>query len=279
MKKILSVFVVVLFYMGSIAQTSNNESKNKLSTEKKSILLKTISISIKEEGGANGASVAWHPLKKKYYAAKAGNKIFPMVVADERGSIVSQPDLTTMVDVRGLWYNPNSKTIEGNCYDDGGFFEYVISKTGEMVFEAKTTKQGFNQPTENSQGAYDKTSNRILFIDNGVVTYWNKADSMIKPLVELNFQGKQTEQNFYDNYNEHFIGITNTVGKEIIVLNVTNKTIEFYNIKTGKKTFEATIPNDVELYSTFNFSFTNGQFFFYDKTTKTWNGYKLEGIK
>ena len=33
-------------------------------------------------GGSNGASVAWNPVSKKYYAAMAGNRDFPLEIFD-----------------------------------------------------------------------------------------------------------------------------------------------------------------------------------------------------
>jgi len=62
-------------------------------------LKKIITLEITEEGGANGAAVAWHPIQKKYYTAMAGNSEFPMVVFDAKGKKVFEDGITTQYDV------------------------------------------------------------------------------------------------------------------------------------------------------------------------------------
>ena len=66
-----------------------------------------------EGSGSNGASVAWHPVLKRYYAAFAGNADFPLGIFDEKGKRLSADNLTTQIDVRGLWYNENPGRIDG----------------------------------------------------------------------------------------------------------------------------------------------------------------------
>src|SRR4051812_44622439 len=75
-----------------------------------------------EMPGTRGASVAWHPIQKKYYASFAGNVDFPMGVFDATGKRVSADELKTQADTRGLWYDPAKKTIAGNGYSDFGWF-------------------------------------------------------------------------------------------------------------------------------------------------------------
>ena len=66
-------------------------------------LKKVITLEITEEGGSNGAAVAWHPVQKKYYAAMSGNSEFPMGVFDAQGKKVFEDGITTQYDVGGLW--------------------------------------------------------------------------------------------------------------------------------------------------------------------------------
>ena len=48
-------------------------------------LKQILKLEIPMEGGANGASVTWHPVLKRYYAAMAGNKIYSLGVYDPTG--------------------------------------------------------------------------------------------------------------------------------------------------------------------------------------------------
>ena len=71
--------------------------------------------------GTRGGAVVWHPLQKKYYAAFAGNWKFPMAVFDISGKLLSNEDLTTFEDLRGMWYVPKLKKICGNGYSEIGW--------------------------------------------------------------------------------------------------------------------------------------------------------------
>jgi hypothetical protein len=87
-------------------------------------LKKVLELKITEPGGANAASVAWHPVQKKYYAAQAGNADFPLGVFDVKGKMLSNSTQTTLFDIRGLWYNAKTKTLQANGYNDFGWTEY-----------------------------------------------------------------------------------------------------------------------------------------------------------
>ncbi|MGH2553518.1 MAG: hypothetical protein ACRDEB_07370, partial [Chitinophagaceae bacterium] len=56
--------------------------------------------------GTRGAAVVWHPVQNKYYAAFAGNMGYPLAIFNAAGKRLSDEYQTTMVDMRGMWYNP-----------------------------------------------------------------------------------------------------------------------------------------------------------------------------
>lgn len=116
--------------------------------------MKVIELKVPKEGGANGAGIVWHPIQKKYYAAMAGNKSFSLAVFDEKGHLLSSPDQSALLDVRGLWYNSKTKTIQANGYDAAGWWEYQLDNKG-MPTSIKELKSGKNQPDAQSCGAYD----------------------------------------------------------------------------------------------------------------------------
>ena len=99
---------------------------------------KVLELKIKGEGGANGASVAWNSVLKQYYCAVAGNSDFPMSVFNASGTLVSDSTLKTLVDVRGLWYNSITKTLQANCYNDAGWITYKLDTKG--IPDRKSTR-------------------------------------------------------------------------------------------------------------------------------------------
>ncbi len=115
MQKSLFFLLILFTALGSFAQ-------------KPVALKKVLSLPLGGEDGSNGASVVWHPVQKKYYASFAGNSIFPFGVFDAKGKKLSDDSQEAMFDVRGLWYNPITKTIQANGYSDYGWGEYKLDK-------------------------------------------------------------------------------------------------------------------------------------------------------
>ena len=108
--------------------------------------------------GKRGGAVIWHPLQKKYYAVFAGNQTYPLAVFDFAGKRLSGDDLTTLEDLRGLWYNPTLKKICGNGYNDNGWFSYKLDAKG-IPAEAEIYAAGMNQPGEQSVGVFNTDLN------------------------------------------------------------------------------------------------------------------------
>jgi hypothetical protein len=132
--------------------------------------------------GTRGAGVAWHPVQKKYYASFAGNVDYPMAVFDAMGKRLSDDELVTQVDTRGLWYNPVTKLLCGNAYNDGGWFTYTLETT-DIPSGIEVVKQGMNQPAPQCQGVYNIASKQVMFLYLSQVYMYNNdgepVDSMV----------------------------------------------------------------------------------------------------
>jgi len=134
------------------------------------------------DGGNNGANVAYNPEKKLYYAVYAGNAEYPLETFDARGTSLSQTEAGN--DMRGLWYNSKTGTLEGNCYADGGIVKLYIDDLGYATGEASAIFKGDNhQPDDQAVGVYDGKK-EILFYSSGLVSgYSRKNGKLTKTLV------------------------------------------------------------------------------------------------
>lgn len=235
-------------------------------------LNKVVSIEIKETGGANGACVVWHPIQKKYYAAMAGNKGFPMVVTDATGKILSETDTKTGADMRGMWYNPKTKNIYGNTYNMMGIVQLKINKTGLMGGSPETVSE-FDQPDEQSFAVLDPIADAIMVLDDGVIKVQKKGKTDFEDLVQLKFEGFDDRDSFSDKYVNYSFAYTSQ--KDFVVVNMESHQLEFYDKKSGEKKLTVSIPDEVDLYEQFNFCYTNNLFFFFNKDSRIWTGYKL----
>ncbi|MBK8090152.1 MAG: hypothetical protein IPK31_20790 [Chitinophagaceae bacterium] len=232
------------------------------------------------EGGANGAAIVYHPKEKLYYAAQAGNKIFPLVIFDKDGDILSAEDQATLIDVRGLWYNPKTKKIGGNGYDAFGWFTYDLNKKG-LPETIEVFKEGSYQPDKNSAGVLNTEDNEVLFLDGLNITCYNTDGTDKRKTIQLHIgsmnskDGVQTTTtDFESNYNTRSLIYTGTKGAEIGLLNITKKQVELYDIKTGYMSQIVKLPVDFELETYFNFTFCNDIYWVFNKQSRKWMGYK-----
>jgi hypothetical protein len=231
-------------------------------------------------GGANGAAVVYYPKEKLYYAAQAGNKEFPLIIFNKDGKIVSEEGQSTLIDVRGLWYNPKSKDLEGNGYDDFGWFSYDLNKKG-LPEKIKINKQGQSQPDKNSAGVLNTKDEEVLFLDGlNVVCYTTDGNDKHKSIqIHIGAMNSKEDQNksiedFEKDYNTRSIIYTEIKGAEIGFLNVDKKQVELYSIETGYMSQIIKLPVDFKLETYFNFSYSNEIFWVFDKESRKWKGYR-----
>lgn len=251
-------------------------------TNEGTTLAQVMKLAIDRPGGANGANIAWNPVLKRYYAAQAGNEVFPLEVFDMHGNRVSSSTLETMFDVRGFWYNPNTKTMQVNGYNDFGWAEYKLDNNG-MPVAARKLSVAASQPDAQSAGAYDSKDNMLLFFDFSSISL--EGHSMKTGATEKNIPlylgiknkndyDETVQNNIKSYYNENAIVYTGIQHAEVGLLNYADKQIELYNIETGLMTKVLKLPEDAPVQASLNFSYCNGIFWLFDKTSRVWYGYK-----
>lgn len=247
-------------------------------------LSKQLSLYIPGENGSNSGAVAWHPKFKRYYTSMIGNATYPMAIFSDKGHLIDG-NFEAGADLRGLWYNANSKQIEYNCYDDGGVGHYILNATGEII-NRETDKEGMFQPTDQSVGTYNDKDKLYLFPDNKFVVYSYKTiggEIEGRTTLYLNCSSKKqadelSDQDMEDRQDERNTSIlyTGIKDSEYAVLNADMKVIELYSAKTGLMTDKKRLPESFStpLYYGFNFSYANGYWWFFNKDNRTWEGYK-----
>ncbi len=249
------------------------------SAKKHKTLTKVMILKADRVGGANGAAVAWDPEHQKYYTAMAGNTYFPMFVYNAEGKIISDNTLETMFDIRGLWYNPTSKTLQSNGYNDFGLAEYKMDDK-DIPQSISKLPIATHQPKQ-SQGAYDAEHNVIYFYDynsSGLTREDLKGDTATVAL-HLGVKKKSkikgtTNSEVRNNYNENACVYTGIPKAEIGLLNSKNRQIELYNINTGLLKKVLKLPADAPVEASLNFSYSNGTYWLFDKKKREWRGYQ-----
>lgn len=273
MKKFIPLIIALAFiYSGSLeAQTR---------TLKQVMELQMPKTAEDELCGTRGASVCWNPVTKKYYAAFCGNSGFPMGVFTAAGKRVSDDNLTTMEDLRGMWYNSDAKILVANGYSDIGWLTYDLDITG-IPSKINYLFTDMHQPTAQSVGAYDARLKYVLFLDKSRVMMYNifarVADSIQIHWGRKKSQGPGEDENELEeneDYNNTNIVATGIKDAEFGLLNTVEKQIELYAAKEGYLQQTLKLPDSAPVESSFNFAFSNGIYWLFDITNRKWIGYK-----
>lgn len=248
---------------------------------KKVMELKMPRTTADENPGTRGGSVVWHPIQKRYFANFCGNATYPLAFFDVTGKLLSEDNLSCQVDLRGIWFNPIKKLIQGNGYGEIGWVSYQFDKNG-IPNQVNTIREGMFQPGEHAVGFYHPLKNKVIFLSGKEVYYYSPVDQSVSDTLLLHWgrtkaEGPAEEDYIYETpeaYNYTSLVFTGIKAAEIGVLNADARAIELYDEKTGFLTRRLTIPEAVPVESAFNFSFANGIFWLFSIEARTWIGLK-----
>lgn len=227
----------------------------------------TLTFTIKQEDGSNGAGVAYNPKKKIYYCAMAGNASFPLEAFSNGINIYEG---ITGFDARGLWYNEKDNTLEGNTYNNEGIYAINLDDKGVPTGFAEY-KFPTGHSDGNAVGTYDAATGTVLYFDNatGTVTRYKRTTGKLSgsPVALKKCPVAFTDLNSAMIY-------TGEKGYEIGVYDFVGANIYFFD-KKGNYTAMSSLGSDAPYNEMFNFSYANGYVFLFDKDMKEWWGYQV----
>jgi len=226
----------------------------------------TITLTITQGDGTNGASVAHNPSKNIYYCAIAGNTAYPLEAFSKSENIYQG---TIGFDARGLWYNEKENTIEGNNYDGQGIYSIPLDGKGLPSGEAEYKYAG-GQPEAQAVGVYDAATGTILYFDiaNEQIIRYKRTSG--KPGKPLTLKGCPAD---YENISSAMI-YTGQKGYEFGIFDFMDAKVYFFD-KKGNYTATSTMGDDAPYNDLFNFSYANGYVFLFDTGMKEWLGSKV----
>ncbi|MBL6964040.1 MAG: hypothetical protein ISR55_09455 [Bacteroidetes bacterium] len=221
---------------------------------------------MKGDNGNNGTAVTYNPKHDIYYAAFAGNSVFPLETFDKYGKHIDR--VKTGFDVRGLWYNSKSKRIEGNAYDGAGLYYKTLNSSGFPDDYAYPIIENNEMPNSNSVGAYSPKKKEIYYLFGKEIKVYKRKNYEYKGSISLDIPYNSK------NINTTTILFTGVKNMEFGILDEGNQSLLLFN-KKGEHQGSVSINASFSLPEMFNVSFTNGYLFIFNKDRREWLGYQV----
>lgn len=222
-----------------------------------------------EHQGGNMSGVAYNPALDLYYSVRAGNVSFPIYTYDGDGNLLTTNQAG--FETRGLWWNPNTTSLEGNSGFGQGYHIFYLDASGYALSTGTTDPTSNFQPDVQSEADYDYDADEVLYYYNGSVYRTSRTTGGLLgsyvitglPAITLNWT---------------FVGYTGFPGAEIMVYDYDNKIVYLVDKTTGVYSKSVQLPGDAPGQSYLNTSYSNGHIWInnagYDDPGE-WVSYKI----
>lgn len=218
-------------------------------------------------GAGTPLGVAYNPLKELYYTTGGGYNQAGLLTFDKNGNLLH--DNYAGFDFRGLWWNPNINSLEGNGYGNySGYRTVDLDANGYALSTGINNPVGLNQPDEQSIGDYDYDLNQVVFYNEGkIYKYDRNTGTLIETLDITGLPGS------FSNLNLYFAGFSGVKGAEIVVLDYVTKQVYFIDKTTGMFSTSVQLPSSAPTNDYYMTSIANGHIWISDNTV--WHSYKI----
>lgn len=138
----------------------------------------SVSLILDMSGNSNETGIAYDPVAGLYYGGTAGSSSLTGRTWDSTG--VLQSATTLGIDIRGVWYNPNTGTVETNTYNASSAFpEYglmTVNTGSNGEWGGSGTKQTSISGIASVQSTADYDAGRNVLYSRGTNATVNIAD-------------------------------------------------------------------------------------------------------
>ncbi|MEM8585680.1 MAG: hypothetical protein AAGF87_15480, partial [Bacteroidota bacterium] len=116
-----------------------------------------------DAGNPGRIGVAYNPIEDVYYIARGGNPSFLIITYAPDGTQLAS--IAAGVDVRGLWWNPNTNSLQANLFGTAGYTTLNLDGSGFPDGTSTSIITGQNQPMDQSSGSYNPMTDEVVFFD------------------------------------------------------------------------------------------------------------------
>lgn len=250
---------IVLFLLGACTAITATAQKTPLYNAKTDL-----SYFVEGTDGYNGLSVAYHPEQRYYYCVFAGNGAYPLEVFDETGRQVYAT--TAGQDMRGLWYNPKTKSLGGTIFNFGGLFSIDVLEGGTPGIPNMTSFV-FPGPDAQAVAVLDPVKQEVFCYRDGSI--YPVALKSVKKKKPIALKGCPVA---FDLLNPNAMIYTGYKNYEFGLLDYLNGKVYYFN-RSGKYTHTTTLPREIPNAEMFRFAFCNDRIWLYNVDERIWYSY------
>jgi hypothetical protein len=210
--------------------------------------------------------VTYNPLKNLYYWTSGGYASNPVATYNSSGGSTVAVGMGNQ-DWRGLWWNSNTNTLEGNCFNSNGIFTVGIDPVNGYALSGSAIVATNQQPGPQSGGQYDPVNNQVLYYNGALaIAKYSRATGMLITTVAITGlpagYGSISPFGFY----------TGIPGMEYAIFDYTNRRAYYVNYNTGAYVSTVQFPATAGAPSNYAISYANGLFFIHDGVN--WVGFR-----
>jgi hypothetical protein len=213
----------------------------------------------------NQAGVAYNPDENLYYTVRAGSSGYTLYTFDETGTQVAAN--TANFDFRGLWWNPNTSSLEGSSFAANGYRRVDLDANGYALSTGTNDPASNDQPDSQSQADYDYALDEVIYYNNGSIYKTSRTTgAYIGSAIPITGLPGNT-------LNSTFVGYTGIPGGEVLIYDYVNKAVYFVDKTTGIYSHSVQLPVSAPGQSYLNTSYANGHIWISDGSL--WYSYKI----
>jgi len=225
-----------------------------------------IDLVVSSSGTLNRSGVAFHQVFRLYYSVNAGSNSYPIDTYNDEGNLLFSP--SQGFDYRGVWFNPNASSIEGNGFSTAGIFIHNIDiNTGEPLGSGATVLPA-NQPSPQSNGDMDVADNLLIYYSDSAIYRYNRMTNNAVDTIQLTNLPVDPSA-----LNDNTVLYTGCANQEYAVYDMMNKRVLYIDKATGEYNGATQLPVTAPEAGAFNLSYANNRLWVFDRGNRTWKSY------
>jgi len=214
--------------------------------------------------------IVYNPDRNLYYGTYGGNTSVPIDVWNSAGTRLATIT-PSGYDFRGAWWNPTTRQLEANAFDNTSIAAKPIDNNGYPVATTVTTIFATgNGLSPQNLAAFDPVNNELIYYSGGVIKRVSRANNAT--IASATVMGLPVASSAL---NSNIVLYTGCSGKEYALYNANAKAVYFVSRATNAYVGMSQLPTSAPANANYGMSYTRGQLYLFNSATNSWSGYSV----